>query len=183
MNQIELLEEERQLIKGINFDLQFNSSGPNFHERLKESAELAQKLTLALLERNAIPQIRLDYLTDPKYNIGTLKSRIEVFESNGTKGKDIFGHGHFLKYLKYLIFGPDLPVSVIDLFKKIVKDDLGTTGDLLEELTRYTRAACRDLRMESGRAAEEFFKLANECGLDDTFSLAIRKAAMSVRMR
>lgn len=78
-----------------------------------------------LFDRHAIPEIRIDYFFNPKYNIGTNKSRKEVFEGNGTKGLDIFYHGHFLAYFKYFIFGPALPSTLIDEFcTKLDEDNL-----------------------------------------------------------
>ena len=59
-------------------------------------------LMRSLLERRAIPECRLKYFTDPRYNIrGRGRSRRETFESNGTRGNEIFTHGHFTKYPRY----------------------------------------------------------------------------------
>ena len=69
-----------------------------------------------MFERQAIPDLRIRYFTDPTLNIGLSKSRKEVFESNGTSGADILSHPHFLRHLKYFIYGPDLPVAAIHAF-------------------------------------------------------------------
>jgi hypothetical protein len=59
------------------------------HEVLQAACVAARKLTQALIERDTIPSTRVQYFTDPDLNIGTKKSRQEVFESNGTHGEAI----------------------------------------------------------------------------------------------
>jgi len=61
-------------------------------------------LTESLLERGAIPEVRLLYFTDPERNPGGRgKSRQQVFENNGISGTEIYAHGNFLKFLEYFI--------------------------------------------------------------------------------
>jgi hypothetical protein len=51
----------------------------------------ARALTESLVKRGAIPEIRRRFFTDPELNIGGRgKSRMQVFEVNGTKGDAIF---------------------------------------------------------------------------------------------
>jgi hypothetical protein len=134
------------------------------------------------LERKAIPQVRLSYFTDPAMNIrGHGKSRKEVFEQNGTVGNQILEHPNFLKYLHYFIFGPDLPNGTIARFKKVIEDDAGTEGMVLDQIKTVVRAETRNLRMERGDAAEEFFKLALECGLEIETARVARHAALTAR--
>ena len=106
---------------------------------------------------NPIPEIRIDYFINPKYNIGTNKSRKEVFEGNGTKGLDIFYHGHFLAYLKYFIFGPALPSTLIDEFCTKLNED---------NLPAIARKLVRKYDLNSREASEEFYKLCLECDLE-----------------
>ncbi len=181
MEKITLTEPEKKLYEEINLNLDSSFSSPNSQEKLSKATNASRQLTISLMNRNVIPKIRLRYLNDPEYNVGSLKSRIEIFESNGTRGEEIYGHGNFLKHLKYLIDGPDLPLSVISQFQKIINDDKGTSGELQDEVRKFTRSTCRKLNMTPKQAAEEFYKLALECELDESFSLSIRKAAMSVR--
>ncbi|RPI21285.1 MAG: hypothetical protein EHM61_25150 [Acidobacteria bacterium] len=89
---ITLTKTEQQLLTRINFR-------PDSHEEYREVCRAASQLAKSLLKRAAIPEIRLAYFTKPEYNIGSRKSRLEVFESNGTEGDDVLGHPHFLKYL------------------------------------------------------------------------------------
>lgn len=166
---VQLTEEERRLLARVQFDPQQYS---------EDSAAAAVALTRSLVSRGAIPEVRLRYLRDPEFNIGGRgKSRLDVFRLNGLSGDDIIAHPHFLKYLKYLIFGPDLPEETIEGFRQILIDDMGTSGELLDQLRRYVRAEVRRLHMDRDKAREEFFKLALECGLDLYFAESIRRAA------
>jgi len=59
--------------------------------------------------------------------------------------------------------------------RKIVVDDAGTSGMILDQLCRFARAEAR--RSSSGRRTnlhEEFFKLALECDLDLHVARCIR---------
>ena len=81
-----------------------------------------------------------------------------------------------MRYLRYLVEGPALPASTIAGFVRIVQRDLGTSGEVMSQLQAYARAETRKLSRDYD-AAEEFFKLAIECGAD-RFAQAIRRAAM-----
>ena len=130
----------------------------------------------SLFDRKAVPAVRLRYFTDPDYNVGLRKSRLQVFESNGTIGDAIFGHGNFLKYLKYFIHGPDLPRSVLEGFCELIDRD-----DDRDRSRAYVRAQIRSNNLERRAAAEEFYKLALECGLDEPFARSLRDAGLSTR--
>jgi hypothetical protein len=153
------------------------------HDVLRTSCDAAAPLARSLLARGAIPEVRIRYFCDPKLNIGGHgKSRKQVFEANGTSGEAILRDGNFLKYLKYFLFGPDLPDPTINEFIKIVEDDLGSSGEVREQLRRFVRAETR--RLPSQRAqdfAEEFFKLALESGLDLSLAVSIRDAARTTK--
>ena len=170
---VALSPEERVLFEQI-------TSEPSLSD---EPAAAAVSLTRSLLERNAIPKVRLRYFTDPELNIGGhKKSRKDVFEAKGIKGDAIFQHPHFLRYLKYFITGPDLPTETINRFTTIVIDDRGTSGMVLDQLRRFARHETRQLPPEQRRkAVEEFFKLALECGLDVGLARSIRDAVGNVK--
>ena len=72
----------------------------------------------------------------------------------------------FLKHLRYFLYGPALPDTVIAAFRQKVMDcGMVTSGDIVplgDEAKRLTRAH----GLEPAQAAEEFYKLALECGLD-----------------
>ncbi len=167
MSKIELMPSEEALLKQIS--LKYIS-----HEVLKESCQAAGELTKMLLERNAIPKIRVEYFTNPEFNIsqGGRKSRKEIFEGNGTKGDKILFHGNFLKYLKYFIYGSDLPANVISEFVKQKDED---------DLPAIARNLVRRYRLNPKIACEEFYKLCLECGLEWE-SRSVRDSVMAVKL-
>jgi hypothetical protein len=173
---IELTEEEQVLFQRIAFHPEQSS----FHEQLRASSPLACDLMRSLLNRNAIPEIRKKYFTDPSLNIkGHGKSRMEVFEGNGTCGEDIFRHGNFLKYLEYFIKGPDLPPETISRFRQVICEGGGPYYVELDPLCKFVRAEARRFRGNS--MAEEFFKLALECSLDDGLARTIRETVLRIK--
>jgi hypothetical protein len=140
-------------------------------------------LTQSLLKRKAIPELRLRYFADPKLNIrGRGKSRKEVFEANGIEGEAMFRHPHFLPYLKYFIFGPDLPAEAITPFICVIEEELGSSGMILNQLCRVARAKTRRLTREKRQnAPEEFFKLSLEAGLNSGMARSIRDVVRNSR--
>lgn len=178
---IDLTPSEEQILQSITFDTNQFVLGHRFVEVLRESARNAKTLTLGLLERSAVPSIRWAYFTEARYNVGSKKSRAEVFESNGTCGEEIFGHAHFLNYLKYFIYGPDLPESTIFGFQKIVDDDRGTSGMIMDSLRKFVRSEVKRYHLDPKIAGEEFYKLALECGVSEHLARVVRDAAMQSR--
>ncbi|WP_165681931.1 hypothetical protein [Metapseudomonas otitidis] len=173
---IPLTSEELALLSKIRF----NSLN---HQELRNSLAPMETLALSILKREVVPQIRIAYLTDPELNPGGRgKSRKDIFEKNGTSGDEILRHPHFLKYLEYFIFGPNLPVAVIEKFKsKSVSDHF--SGSDMNDLTPYARECVRQNRMEPHRAAEEFYKLAIECGAMPAFAENLKKSVSAVKLR
>jgi len=91
----------------------------------------------------------------------------------------VLRHPHFLLYLKYFLFGPDLPHETMDRFRQAVADcgnitsgDIGPLCELARSLARQQRAG-RDL-------ADEFFKLALECGLDPSDAREVRDSVKRI---
>lgn len=168
IDKIELTEEESVLLKEISFS-------SHEYDVLRQSCKNAGNLTLLLLERKVIPKIRIKYFTNPKYNIGRRgKSRQEVFESNGTTGKDILFHGNFLKYLKYFIYGPDLPKAAI----QIVCNNIDP-----EDYPTLTRGIVRDNMLNPKESAEEFYKLFIECDNISFYASNVRKSIMAMKVK
>lgn len=179
-DKLKLTNDEQKLFDQIDFEMSHSELGGRFHDVLKKSCEAAKPLTLMLLKRNAVPRIRKDYFTDAAYNIGSKSSRMQVFESNGTAGEDIFEHGHFLAILRYWILGPNLPPEVIRGFCDILNNDIGTSGMELKRRHKYVRDQTRLQNLQKCHA-EEFYKLALEVGLDESTSRGIRDASKGVR--
>lgn len=169
---IALMPEEQACLAEIDF----NPVRSGFDDSLRRSCTAARPLAHSLLDRNAIPAIRWAYFTDPRYNVGSNCSHLEVFERNGTRGDEILAHGHFLKFLKYFIEGPDLPKPTIKGFCDLISPfaDRG-------QLRAFARSQIRSFGLDRREAAEEFYKLALECHLDECTARSVRDAARSTR--
>lgn len=142
------------------------------------------ELTELLLDRQAIPNVRLWYFTEPDRNPGTRgKSRQQIFEQNGTVGDEIQAHPSFIKILEYFVFGPKLPASVIKMFKEeAMLSGMLTYGDI-NDLAPKARAAVRSYNLIPHDAAEELHKLALECGASPDGAASLRKSVLAVRLR
>ncbi len=172
---IDLTPEEAKLFGLLRFDPRRD------HDALRTSCAAASELARSLLARKAIPAIRLRYFTDPEFNIGSRKSRKEVFELNGTRGDDILSHGNFLPYLRYFVEGPALPHHVADAFRAQVQTMGYVSGSDIDTLKRFARDAVRSHRLAAASAAEEFFKLAIECDIEVYIARMVRDAVRGVR--
>jgi len=172
---IELTEREIALLDQIRF--RYSS-----HDELRASLMRMTGLTESLLERGAIPEVRLLYFTDPERNPGGRgKSRQQVFENNGTSGTEIYAHGNFLKFLEYFIYGPALPPSIVAKFREAMSFSGHLTAGDINDLAPAARAAVRSARLKPHEAAEEFHKLALECGAMPSSAESIRKSVLAVR--
>lgn len=174
---IELTNEEQKLLEKISF------SSRNIDE-ISNSLESQRLLTESLLNRSAIPSIRLKYLSEPEFNpSGRGKSRIQVFERNRTPEEEISSHANFTKHLKYFIFGPDLPENVRnDFISTVVFSGHITLSDILEYSPK-ARAYVRDSGSNSHDVAEEFFKLALEYGANPSSAESLRASILTVRQQ
>lgn len=170
-----LTGEEQELFSSIKFDW-------NSHDELRGSLEPMALLTKSLLERGAIPKVRIAYFTDPEFNPGGRgKSRQRVFENNGTCGHEIIRHPHFMKHLEYFLCGPKLPVVAIDNFKKKALSSGYLTGSDINDLTPFARSCVREHRLDPHNAADEFFKLAVECGARPAYADNVRKSVRAIK--
>jgi hypothetical protein len=176
---INLTDDETALVDAIKFD-------PNdclgntqaFHT----NGNLVVQLTSSLLKRKAIPDHRLAYFSDPEYNVGGRgKSRRDVFFQNGHNDDSLMRHGHFLQYLRYFIHGADLPTELVASFKKAVENcGMVTSGDIAP-LTATARQLTRTHRLNPKSAADEFFKLSLDLGLDPSVAASIRSAVLRTK--
>jgi hypothetical protein len=94
---------------------------------------------------------------------------------NDRSGNSVAEHPNFVKYLHYFIDGPALPFGTIEGFRKILIADVGTSGDVMEQLRKFVREQTRQLRLDRGTARQEFWRLAKETGYEHPDS--IREAA------
>ncbi len=182
MNEIEVVKlnkQEQALFESICWDLH-ELSRKQYETRIEHLKSVGQ-LAEQLLRRGAIPQIRRNYFTKPEMNIGGHgKSRKKEFERNGISGKAILRNLHFFDYLRYFISGPDLLKDTIQGFCKIIEEDRGTSGMVLNQIRAYVRKEIRNKGLSPGHAAEEFFKLAHEINRPD-LAESVRSAAKTVR--
>jgi hypothetical protein len=167
---LELTPEEQGLLDQMDF-------GPPYEHGQAAAARLA----VALLSRDAIPEARLRWLDDPSLHVGMKMSRRELLEKNGLKGMDLLTDGVFLPYLHYFIFGPNLPSDVIAEFCAKVDQYPFVSGSVRDALVKIAKDAVRRCRLSPGAAAEEFWKLATECGVDNMHARSIRDAVLRVR--
>jgi hypothetical protein len=172
---IKLTEQEAELLSQVVFD-------PGRHDEVRASLAPMSTLFQLLLEREAIPEVRLLYFTDPKRNPGGRgKSRQQIFEKNGTSGADIYGHGNFINYLGYFVYGPDLPPQIIARFKEARSSSGYLTGGDINDLMPFARAAVRSAGLDPHEAAKEFHKLALECGAASSSAESIPRLIRAVR--
>ena len=179
MLKVELTQAEQELYTQICF--QSPSQMQLSDMDLKISANAATSLTLSLLNRKAIPEIRIRYFVDPALNIGTKMSHKEIFEKNGTSGENIFRHRHFLPYLHYFIFGPDLPKETIDVFAQFVSAEPFISGSDMPRLRKLVRSETRRYELNPKEVCEEFYKLALECGINNDLARMLRDDVRMVR--
>jgi hypothetical protein len=129
------------------------------------SGEPALRLMKALSARKAIPEVRIRTFTGP-FPGGRGKSHLDDFKSHGNRGDDVFKHPHFVAYLRYFMDGPSLPPLTIEGFRRILIEDLGTSGMIMDQLCAFVRAEVRRLRLDRSAAKEEFWRLAQEVSYD-----------------
>ncbi|BAL73736.1 hypothetical protein [Bradyrhizobium cosmicum] len=173
---IQLTGAEAALLAQIELDM-----GKLKFESAQSNAPAVVALMKSLEERKAIPEIRLRYWLDPDLNHGRIKSSHKgLFERNGTKGQEIFEHPHFLPYLRYFLFGADLPPSVISTMKERVGNPAWISSSDILPIAKFARMLARQSGLDQN-AAEEFFKLALDLGLPEYTAGAIRKAVHQIR--
>jgi hypothetical protein len=151
---IELTPKETALRRQI--DEEFSSGKPY-------SGKAAHLLMKSLHTRGAIPEARLRNFTEP-FAGGRGKSHQDVFAQKGCRGEAIFEHPHFVKHLRYFMDGPALPPNTVEGFRKILIEDSGTSGMVMDQLCKFVRSETRRLGLEKDIAKEEFWRLAQELG-------------------
>jgi len=154
------------------------------YDLAQRNGELALSLMTSLLQRKAIPEIRIKYLEDPVFRTGRIKgSHRTLFERNKTTGDDIYRHPNFLKHLRYFLSGADLPSHVIATFSlkaqsygHVGPSDALELGSLARDLSRKF-----GLLADTEATAEEFYKLALDCGVYQGHAAVIRDRVKSLK--
>jgi len=171
---IELTEEELALLADIEFDVLRLD-----HVRLVRQAPQVLHLLKSLVDREAIPEARLRYWSEPEYQIGRVKgSRKGLFERNGRQGQEIYTHPHFLEYLRYFLFGAQLPEQAIAELEEIVGNAEWVTSGDVTKITKGTRRIVREHGLQGEH--EEFYRLALDMGLSQSFARTVLAAAKQV---
>jgi hypothetical protein len=171
MSKIELTEKEEK-----QFDLALKCSPSRDYEENQKSLDALQELTESIIAREAIPKNRLKYFIDRDYqHSGTKLSRKEVFESNGTKGKKIFRHPHFIKYIDYFINGAKVTPNVYEFAKSIFVSH-SFQDEAIQELYDYLKSnrLIPTDKNSKNNFADEIFKLAVDLGFDSNYCKFIR---------
>ena len=172
---IELTEAESEVLSGIELDaLQVDCM------QYQRQAPLVLRLYESLKDRNAIPEVRQRYWADPEYRIGSgNQSHKGIFEKNGRRGVEIYTHPHFLQYLRYFLFGAQLPDPVIKEFEEIVGNPQWVTSGDVANITSGARRVARKYGLQT--EAEEFYRLALDIGLSQSYARAVRDAVMKAK--
>ena len=173
--EVELTKEEAELLIDIELD-----QSKLDHERYKQRGPLVLLLLKSLLARNAIPEVRRLYWSDPEYQVRRLKaSNKGLFERNGRQGDEIYAHPHFLKYLRYFLFGAQLPEGAISEFEEAVGNPEWVSSDDITDITQGTRKIVRKYGLQT--EDEEFYRLALDVGLSPWFAKSVRDTVKQAR--
>ena len=173
---VELTKEEFALLSSIEID-----QSKLDHEQFSRQGPLILELLQSLFERKAIPEIRLKYWTDPEYQIGRFKtSNKGLFERNGNQGAEIYFHPNFLTYLRYFLFGAQLPAAAIREFEEVVGNPEWVSSGDITRITKGTRTIVRNCGLKD--EDEEFYRLALDVGLSQWFAKPVRDAAKGTRV-
>lgn len=172
---IVLAQEEALLLSQITF-------GELNHATAARNGDNVAKLIDKLVAREAIPEVRRKYFTDPHYSGGPRgKSKQGMFEGDGTRGRDIFRHPHFLEYLHYFLFGAKLPPVVITAFVSKVEDCGNVTSGDVDPLCKLAKQLVRANHLNPHEAFEEFYRLALDCDLSPDYADFVRRAVRDIR--
>ncbi len=171
---IELTDDENTLLSDIELE-QSNLD----HERYKRQVTLVLQLLKSLRKRGAIPATRWQYWSEPEYQMGRLKTSYKgLFERNGRRGDEIYTHPHFLSYLRYFLFGAQLPEQVITEFEVVVGDPGWVSSSDMTKIVKGTRRIVRKYGLHE--AYEEFHRLALDVGLTQGYAKEIFNAVKQV---
>lgn len=161
---IELTTKEMEMVQLLE---PFTISLDEPHEQREKKLQVSAQLMHSLLDRQVIPKIRLKYFTQAEYNLPSpRKSRQQVFEHNGRSGSRIFEDPAFLKYLKYFIYGAELPWELkVDL--QAAKPNAYYESEFVEDAYAVVkRHGESSLTADDQLLAEEVFKHALDIGVE-----------------
>lgn len=176
-----LSEAEAELLKSIDLRVSHSSHADGRAAHLANQTPILE-LVKSLSGRNAIPAQRLRYWNDQDYNPGRIKaSRKGLFERNGCRGSEIYIHPHFIPYLRYFLFGCELPDRVIQEFETAVGDPACVTSGDVVPIGKTARELTRRHRLDRSDAPEEFFKLSLDLGLSLSVAESVMRSVKQAR--
>jgi hypothetical protein len=176
---IELTTDEKLLWDQIHhfWTYEYNTLSSGWHSKWKDGqiGVKQRDLTLSIRKRNAVPERRWRWVTDPEFNIGGSKSFLDVFMHNmGCSVEGVFEHAHWYSegFLPFLLGVIKLPDAVVDEFRK----DRERGGLSPYEMGQKYRQKAKSLGMDKSKVADEFHKLAADCDYHPTSCRSIRDA-------
>lgn len=175
---VELLPEELLLLKKIgDFSIDITWT----YEIRQEILDASFNLSYSILKRNAVPFYRLRYFDDPKHNLSNPKrSRLDNFMEKLSSVDEIMKQPTFLKYLKYFIYGPDLPTRVVSELVKI-KEEVFYDDEFFNNAKPLVSFFCRNSPISKSSLAEEFYKLSLELEIESGFGEQLRNYVMRLK--
>jgi hypothetical protein len=145
------------------------------YEQRIEKLEIARSLAQSLIARNAIPLIRVNYFVKPEYNLGNPRSsKKDGFERKGVTGEAIPKHPHFLPYLKYFIYGAELPEPLKQGFYSIKLDSFDDDDFIEKAWPKMKAYLTANRHLDRNTIAEEIFKLCLDLEVDLTYAKRLR---------
>lgn len=172
---VEMTEEEKRLWDQIVHYWQNDFRPITGHSekwKIDQIGEKQRALMNSLVKRKAIPAHRFKWIEDANFFIGSKRSRLQVFSENfGATDDRIFEHPHWysMGYLPFLVGVISLPDRVVEEFRADAEHRMNNGYDMG---MKY-RGVAKSLKLPK-KAAEEFFKLALDCGYDHYDCRSIR---------
>ena len=180
---IELTAEEEALAKQIDFRETLPRHEDGRAVYLANRAPIMALIKL-LVARQAIPERRLALWTDPELKPGRTKgSYSQMFARNGSEGEEAYTHPHFIPFLRYFLYGADMPEAAMAEFEDQVGNPECFSGSDIIGLTKKTRELVRKYNLRDHRYPGEFQKLALDNGLSNYNVLSVRSAAVEAARR
>jgi hypothetical protein len=180
---IELTRDESEWVDRIDFRLDLPPGVDRHAVYLSNSGPIISLLG-SLGARGGIPARRLTLWTDPELQTGRVKgSHKDLYARNGCAGAEAYTHPNFIPFLRYFLYGADLPDAVMTQFEAQVGNPEWFSGSDIIDLSKKTRELVRRHNLKSNRRDLEFQKLALDLGLSNYHANSVREAAQEAARR
>ncbi len=172
---ISLTDQEQAWLGQIDFSRRHDDA-------TVRSLEPMAALYQSLVARGGIPAERIRYYTlADRYPGGQGRSREAWYEANGSPIDGAHLEASFLPRLEYYLYGPNLPADIVAAFRQAALSDGRLSSWEIERLKPGVMQVVRALPQEIALSAEEFLKLAFECGAQPTAATALWESLCKVR--